>query len=212
MSIMDIQDFFMQYGQMISTICAMVTLFYVIENSSKHDENIEEAFNVFVAYWSSVALQQQESFKQKEELFHQSIKPRYDVERKYFREYLSSGDEKFEITLTNKGLGNACNTVVGCMEIIGEVPDNKIVFTCMEPVEKNVIGVGEFIRFSFSCTSKILPNCINMVMPVTFEDLAGQKYIQRFDLFVHENGLIQLREFPNVEMVSKSYTSNNEMD
>lgn len=43
---MDIKEFLMQYGEMISTTCAMVTLCYVIMNSSKHDKNIEKAFYV----------------------------------------------------------------------------------------------------------------------------------------------------------------------
>lgn len=198
---MGIKEFITQYNELISTICAMVKLCDVIKNSSKRDKNIEKAFNTFISYWSSVDSRQQFIFKQKEELFHQSIKPRYDIERSYSKGYLSSGDDRIEFTLINKGLGNACNTAVECMKIMGVKPDDNVVFTWLEPANKNIIGVGECINFSFSCRSKMFPECVNVIIPVTFEDLAGRKYRQKFDLFVHKNGQIKTKNFPNVEMV-----------
>ncbi len=199
---MDIKEFLMQYGEMISTICAMVTLCYVIMNSSKHDKNIEKAFNTFMDYWSSLDSQQKDNYRQREELFHQSIKPRFDVENRCSMGYLDSGDIKIKLTFRNKGLGNACNTYVECLDFKGNILDDNTVFTRIDPAEKNAIGVGETINFCFSCKKRDFSECINVIVTVIFEDLADQKYRQTFDLFVYIKGNVQSHYFPDVEMVT----------
>lgn len=191
--ISDIQEFFVKYGEMISTICTMVTLWYVIKNSSKHDENIEKAFHAFKSYWESIYSQQQESFKQKEELFHQNIKPRYEVQNNYSRRYLDDGYTEIGLIFQNKGLGNACNTYVESMIVMAEPPYGETALNRLGPAEKNIIGISETIKFCFSCENVILSQCNEIIVLVTFEDLAGRKYRQKFYLYFHENGQIQLK-------------------
>ena len=65
----------------ITSICAIITAGYIIKNSSKHDENIEQAFNKFAEYCSLLYEQHQTSTTLSRELFHQNIKPRFEVER-----------------------------------------------------------------------------------------------------------------------------------
>lgn len=197
---MDSLDFFIPSGEMISAICSMVTLVYVIRNSSKHDKNVEKAFNTFNGYWSTVYSQQQEKFKQKEELFYQSIKPRYDVERSYYKGYLSTGDYKIEISFQNKGLGNACNTYVK-MIIKADAPYGETDLKRLEPAGKNVIATGETIKFCFSCGDGVLSQCNEASVSLSFEDLAGRKYRQQFDLYLHDNGQIQLKAASDVVMM-----------
>lgn len=197
---MDSLDFFIPSGEMISAICSMVTLVYVIGNSSKHDKNVEKAFNIFNGYWSTVYSQQQEKFKQNEELFYQSIKPRYDVERSYYKGYLSTGDYKIEISFQNKGLGNACNTYVK-MIIKADAPYGETDLKRREPAGKNVIATGETIKFCFSCGDGVLSQCNEASVSLSFEDLAGRKYRQQFDLYLHDNGQIQLKAASDVVMM-----------
>ena len=197
---MDSLDFFIPSGEMISAICSMVTLVYVIGNSSKHDKNVEKAFNTFNGYWSTVYSQQQEKFKQNEELFYQSIKPRYDVERSYYKGYLSTGDYKIEISFQNKGLGNACNTYVK-MIIKADAPYGETDLKRREPAGKNVIATGETIKFCFSCGDGVLSQCNEASVSLSFEDLAGRKYRQQFDLYLHDNGQIQLKAASDVVMM-----------
>ncbi len=198
---MDSVNFFIPSGDMISAICAMVTLVYVISNSSKHDKNVEKAFNAFNGYWSTVYSQQQETFNQKEELFHQSIKPRYDVEYSYSKEYLSTGDYKIGITFQNKGLGNACNTYVEKMIVIADAPYGETALSRLYPAEKSIIATGETIKFDFSCVDRVLSKCNEASVSVAFEDLAGRKYRQQFDLYLHDNGQIQLQTASDVDRV-----------
>lgn len=197
---MDILLFIGQNSEIISTVCEMVTLCYVIKNASKHDKNIEKAFSAFNSYWSTTYSQQQENFKQKEELFHQSIKPRYDVERSYYKGYLSTGDYKIEISFQNKGLGNACNTYVK-MIIKADAPYGETDLKRREPAGKNVIATGETIKFCFSCGDGVLSQCNEASVSLSFEDLAGRKYRQQFDLYLHDNGQIELKAASDVVMM-----------
>jgi len=152
-----IADFCVQYEKVITSlsaiitsICAIITAGYIIINSSKHDENIEQAFSKFAEYCSLLYKQHQTSTMLSRELFHQNIKPRFEIERYNFVGKLSNGNIKYEITFKNKGQGSACDTYINYDGIASVDIYDKTVFTLTAHTEKNVINFDETICFEFT--------------------------------------------------------------
>lgn len=185
----------------ITSICAIITAGYIIKNSSKHDENIEQAFNKFAEYCSLLYEQHQTSTTLSRELFHQNIKPRFEVERYNLVGILSNGNIKYEITFKNKGQGSACDAYIKYAGITSVNIYDKTVFKLTEHTEKNVINFDETISFEFTNNDVNCPDCIHILVPLFFNDMAERKYKQEFELIIHYDGHTDLMNCPEVTEV-----------